>query len=100
MGQDGDSERQTDPRVFLSYARLDRARVEPIVAALTARGMSVWWDHNIPGGAAYAREIEAELRGADAVVVVWSPASVGSDWVRDEAALGRDLNRLVPVRID
>lgn len=87
-------------RVFISYARVDRARLEPLGEALTARGYSVWWDVNIPGGAAFAREIETALRQADAVVVAWSRNSVDSDWVRDEAALGRDLGRLAPITLD
>ena len=38
------------------------------------------------GGAQYATEIEAALGKADAVVVLWSQSSVGSAWVRNEAA--------------
>ena len=87
-------------RVFISYARADRARVEPLGEALRARGYSVWWDGDIPGGAAFANEIEAALRNADAVVVAWSRTSIASDWVRDEAALGRDLHRLAPIVLD
>ena len=87
-------------RVFVSYARVDSERVQPLVEALTAEGFDVWWDGHIPGGASFAREIEAALTAAQAVVVVWSTASVDSDWVRDEAAVGRDRGRLVPVRID
>src|SRR6185295_15159964 len=36
----------------------------------------------------------------DAVVVLWSKSSVESDWVRDEAAQGRDRQRLVPLSLD
>ncbi|MGH7022245.1 MAG: TIR domain-containing protein, partial [Caulobacteraceae bacterium] len=87
-------------RVFISYARADQPQVETMVSALAGLGYVVWWDRHIAGGAAYAREIEAELRAAEAVVVAWSAASVDSDWVRDEAALARDLGRLIPVRLD
>ena len=34
------------------------------------------------------------------MVVAWSRNSVDSDWVRDEAALGRDLGRLAPITLD
>ena len=70
------------------------------MGALEAAGRRVWWDHHIEGGAAFAREIEAALRDAAAVIVVWSRSSVDSDWVRDEAAVGRDRRRLVPIRLD
>ena len=100
MGLDEEQAGPAGGRVFISYARADRPRIEALVAALSEHGRVVWWDRHIAGGAAYAREIEAELRGADAVIVAWSAASVESDWVRDEAALARSLGRLVPVRLD
>ena len=87
-------------RVFVSYARADKARVQYIVEALSAEGCQVWWDSHIVGGTTFAREIEAALNNAQAVVVVWSATSVDSDWVRDEAMVARDRGRIVPVRID
>ena len=86
--------------VFLSYARQDAARVQSIVAALERAGHAVWWDERIPGGDQYADAIERALETADAVVVLWSGASVKSAWVRDEAATARDGGRLVPATLD
>jgi hypothetical protein len=86
--------------VFLSYDRSDRAKAASITAALENAGHSVWWDQQIRGGAQYSKEIEQALGDADAVVVLWSGASVDSAWVRDEAAAGRDSGRLIPVLID
>ncbi len=87
-------------RVFLSYARVDRARAATLAQALEASGIEVWWDVEIKGGDAFANSIEAALYAADAVIVAWSQASVASDWVRDEAGHGRDRKRLVPVSLD
>jgi TolB-like protein/tetratricopeptide (TPR) repeat protein len=86
--------------VFISYARVDRARVAPLAAVLSAQGFDVWWDAMIEGGAGFANMIEAKLEAADAVIVAWSATSVQSDWVRDEAAFARDRKRLVPVSLD
>ena len=86
--------------VFISYARVDRPRVAPIADALTTAGYDVWWDAMIDGGAEFARTIEDKLTASDAALVVWSKASVGSDWVRDEAAYARDRKRLVPISLD
>ena len=86
--------------VFFSYARADRARVEPIIRTLEAEGFDVWWDGRLQTGARYARDIEQALTTADVVVVAWSRASVESDWVRDEAAHGRDRGRLAPILLD
>jgi TolB-like protein/tetratricopeptide (TPR) repeat protein len=86
--------------VFLSYARTDKAGAVRLVQALQGAGLEVWWDSLIEGGAEFARTIEAAIETCDAVVVLWSKASVASDWVLDEAAKGRDLHKLVPASLD
>ncbi len=84
--------------VFVSYARSDKARVAPLVAAIEAQGWSVWWDPDIAAGQEFDRQIAAELKAAAAVVVVWTPSSVESRWVRGEARDAADRGVLVPVR--
>ena len=86
--------------VFVSYARSDRARVAPIVAAIEAQGLTVWWDPAIEPGQEFDRQIEAELKTAAAVLVVWTPNSVESRWVRGEARDAAARGILVPVRFD
>jgi adenylate cyclase len=71
-----------------------------VAEAFENSGLSVWSDREIHGGSEFATEIEGELTSAFSVVVIWSSASVISEWVRDEAAQGRDTNRLVPVLIE
>src|SRR5687768_18524949 len=86
--------------LFLSYSHADEARARRLAAALDEAGYNVWWDALIEGGTAYAKTITKALETADVVLVLWSAASVESDWVRDEAALGRDRHRLVPLSLD
>ena len=86
--------------VFISYARGDKARVAPLVAAIEARGWSVWWDPEIAPGQDFDRQITKELQMAAAVLVVWTPKSVESRWVRGEAREGADRGVLVPVRFE
>ncbi|MCM2312158.1 MAG: TIR domain-containing protein [Steroidobacteraceae bacterium] len=86
--------------VFVSYARSDKARVAPLVAAVEARGWSVWWDPEIDAGQQFDDQIEAELKAAKAVLVVWTPDSVASRWVRGEAREAADRGTLVPARFD
>jgi adenylate cyclase len=86
--------------LFVSYARSDKARVTPLVAALAAQGWSVWWDPEIAPGQEFDRLIAEELQKARAVVAVWTPASVASRWVRGEARVGADRGVLAPVRFD
>lgn len=86
--------------VFLSYARADQSRVEIVAAALEDAGYSLWWDKHLQGGHQFSEDIEAALADAKAVLVFWSTEAIKSEWVRDEAAYGRDHNKLVPVRLD
>jgi len=86
--------------VFVSYARSDKARVAPLVGAIEAQGWSVWWDPEISTGQDFDHEIAAELKIARAVLVVWTPKSVESRWVRGEARVAAEIGNLVPVRLD
>ena len=84
--------------VFVSYARTDRGRVQPLVRAIEAQGFSVWWDAHIAAGQEFDERIAQELQGASCVLVVWTEASVASRWVRGEARDAADRGVLLPVR--
>jgi len=88
--------------VFVSYKAEDRKRVQPLVAALEAQGLSVWWDAQIGGGDEWRRSIEQQLDSAKCVVVVWSKRSTGPGgrFVRDEASRGMERGVYLPIRID
>lgn len=86
--------------VFLSYSRHDLRRARPIIKALEAAGLSVWWDRRLVGGSEFSKEIRDELDKAGAVVALWSSRSVDSPWVLDEAGRARDSGRLVPASLD
>jgi TolB-like protein/Flp pilus assembly protein TadD len=88
------------PTLFLSYAHADRGKAQRLAAVLEQSGYTVWWDALIEGGSRYSKTIAAALEAADVVVVLWSKESIESDWVRDEAAQGRDRQRLVPLSLD
>ena len=86
--------------VFISYSRTDKPRVAPIVAALEAKGWSIWWDMDLAPGEEFDDVTAAALESARAVMVVWTPTSVASRWVRGEARVGADRGVLVPVRFE
>lgn len=86
--------------IFLSYAHGDQAQAQRLAGALQKAGYIVWWDALIEGGSRFAQSIDQALEAADAVLVLWSKRSIESDWVRDEAAQGRDRHRLVPLSLD
>ncbi len=85
--------------VFISYARADRALVAELAAALEARGYSVWWDWNLIAGQDYREAIEEQLEAARRVIAVWTPTSVKSKFVNDEAGHAAELGKLVPVAL-
>ncbi len=86
--------------IFVSYASEDRERIRLLVEMLERSGFSVWWDRHIATGESFDRVIERELDAASCVVVVWSAASVESNWVRNEANEGLERKVLAPVLID
>jgi adenylate cyclase len=86
--------------IFVSYARADKARVAPLVAAIEAQGWAVWWDTEISAGEQFDDQIEAEINAAKVVLVVWTPTSVASRWVRGEAREAAERGILIPVRFE
>lgn len=88
------------PDVFISYSREDRSHARRFAESLAEEGFSVWWDAALHSGETFDEVIEKSLRAAKAVVVLWSPRSVASRWVRAEATLADRNNKLVPVIIE
>ncbi|MFQ6022759.1 MAG: toll/interleukin-1 receptor domain-containing protein, partial [Acidiferrobacterales bacterium] len=86
--------------IFISYAREDRDRAQAIAQALEKQGLAVWWDRNILPGGTWDKVIEKALDEAKCVIVLWSNASVQSDFVKEEAEKGKERGILVPVLID
>lgn len=86
--------------IFISYARNDLEKVGDLARALEARGLSVWWDRALVGGDEFSSEIETQIDAAGAVIVCWSSAGSKSRWVRDEASMAADGNKLICVSLD
>jgi TIR domain-containing protein len=85
--------------IFLSYRNLPhrRARVERLAAIFEAHGFSVWWDHGLEAGLDYKDQIMAELAIARVVAPLWCSESIRSEWVLQEARIGKD--KLCPARL-
>lgn len=86
--------------IFLSYARADALRVEPLARALESEGWSVWWDPLIMPGQRFDHIIREALDSARCVIVAWSRISVDSNWVLDEAEEGAKRQILLPLLIE
>lgn len=92
----------TQPYVFISYSRQDRAFVDRLSSALNAAGVQTWVDtQNISAGLNWQEELEKGLFRADVLLHIASQHSAGSKWLEAELEtfLGKK-GRVVPLIID
>jgi len=76
----------SNPYFFISYSREDTVLQQKVIRGLRSRGLNVWVDTEnlVPGSPEWERIIERAIRGAAGVVVLLSPNSNNSEWVRRE----------------
>lgn len=86
-------------RVFVSYSRREFYFAEAVATTLAERdGLEPWLDvHRLRPGVDWARELDAGLRAADALVLLASPAAMRSAYVRREWTLA--MERGIPVYV-
>ena len=80
--------------VFISYKRDERAAIEQIATTLRGLGLSIWFDASLTAGDSFSEEIDREARAAKAILVCWSPTARESKWVRAEAMIGFEQDKL------
>ncbi|MES9943314.1 MAG: toll/interleukin-1 receptor domain-containing protein [Candidatus Thiodiazotropha sp. 6PLUC2] len=83
--------------IFISYKREDREYAKKIAELLAQRGHDVWWDIELLPGDKFTDEINAILNKVKATVVLWTPDSKESPWVKSEALTAFNNNTLIPV---
>lgn len=91
------------PYFFMSYSREDTAKQRRVIKELRERGVNIWVDiENLtPGTPTWEREIEKAIRGATGIIVLLSPESNNSEWVRREISFGEQhRKRIFPVLIE
>ncbi|MCK6576615.1 MAG: TIR domain-containing protein [Anaerolineae bacterium] len=72
------------PQIFISYSRRDSLFAEQIVRFLREAGLVVWWDQDITAGRSWQDAIQEELDFSKAMIVIVSPDSMASTYVRSE----------------
>src|SRR5690349_17911648 len=87
----------SNPYFFISYSREDLDPQRRIVAELRGRGINIWVDieNLIPGSPAWEREVERSIRGAEGIIVLLSPNSNNSEWVRREISFAEDNEKRI-----
>ena len=71
--------------IFISHATADKDFVRVLVRQLKQKGFEVWHQDEMAVGRNYMAEIDARLDSCKAGIVVWSRASVSSEYVIAEA---------------
>jgi TIR domain-containing protein len=88
--------------VLMSYSRRDSDVMWRTAKYLREMGINVWVDHEklVPGTAIWEEEIEKALKAASAIVVVMSPDSKNSEWVRREISLADQYRKhILPILV-
>ena len=85
------------PRVFLSYSRKDGLEfARRLQAMLEAEGLSLYRDlSDLEGGEDWWRQVETAIKSVEHVVMVLTPNSLQSRYVRDEWKLARQEGKSV-----
>jgi WD40 repeat protein len=85
------------PDIFISYARADSTFAERLRTDLQAAGFNVWIDRIglKVGTPNWEDSIRSALKIADGVILIASPNSRKSKYVRDELAIAEDGGKLI-----
>jgi hypothetical protein len=87
--------------LFVSYRRTDREFVEALVTLLEERGVPVWWDADIEGGADWRDSIVSHIMASQFVVIIFSASCNGSKQLKKELDVADRLDKeVVPVLIE
>ncbi len=84
--------------IFISYSQGAPEPTQALAADLAKQRYAVWFDSRMLPMEVFWKVIQEKIRSAKAVIVIWSPPSITSEWVYSEAKLGHDLKKLICVR--
>jgi TIR domain/Interferon-induced transmembrane protein len=88
-------------KLFFSYARPDRPRVESLVTRLRQAGIDVWLDSDLVGGWPWWDKILGQIRSCDVVVAAVSRASIDSEACHSERAYAARLGKpILPLALE
>jgi hypothetical protein len=79
--------------VFISYSKKNRDSARRLADDIQQHGFDIWIDDRIDYGSSWEREIQDAIRDCAAFVVLMTPESAASDWVRNECALADLLDK-------
>jgi hypothetical protein len=81
-------------QVFLSYSHQDRWIAQVMKEKIEGTGIKIWLDvFDLPGGAIVGERVAAGIWASDECLVLLSPASRVSDWVRHEIGMAAGMKK-------
>ena len=92
--------------VFISYSHQDKPFVERLEQRLQQEGIDTWRDEKDATAGRLERQINDAIFEKDALLLVFSQHSCGSDWVEWEASRAREVEKqegrdvLCPIALD
>jgi hypothetical protein len=87
--------------IFISYSHKDQDYVNKLVEAIKKQELTWWVDNKIDYGDQWTREIEENLKKCQVFLLVMSPSSKESDWVKRELTFAQQLKKpIFPLLLD
>ena len=86
-------------QIFISYSRKDIDFARKLAGDLEKAGYDVWWDlTDLRGGDDWVKTIPAAIASSQQVIVVLTPDSIESEWVRKEYTQALSLRKkIIPI---
>jgi len=90
------------PTVWVIYGHSedDERVARGLVERLRGDGFAAGWDRDLLPGEEFDVQIERSIRECDSAVVIWSDKAKASRYVRSEATLALELDKLVTVHAE
>jgi hypothetical protein len=85
--------------IFISYKSERRRAAEHLAETLRHNGYMVWFNYQLVKGKDFARQIDARIRGAGALIVLWCTRSVGSEACGNISAKASRLDFVLDGRV-
>lgn len=86
--------------VFIAYAREDKVFVDELAERLRNARIALWYDDRIEVGTTIDLEIQEKIRHCYAMILIMSPESSESEYVKDEIACAKDNKKtLIPIQL-
>ena len=88
-------------KLFISYSRKDMDFVRKLAGDLEKAGYDVWWDiTDLQGGDDWVSKIPDAINASQFMLVVLTPNSIASEWVRKEYTQALSLRKkIIPLML-